>query len=119
MRLNYYLNLYRHFFLTCISESMSFRTSFILTIVMDLLFYFTTLLSFEFLYQNVEFIGDWINNQFIFFVALMLAVDHLHMTFIIESFWRLSEHIKTGSLDYIILKPTNFFFNVFARNIRG
>ena len=48
----------------------------------------------------------------------MLAVDHLHMTFVSESFWELSHQIRTGSLDFLLLKPIGTVFHAFLRFIR-
>ena len=75
----YYFEIYKKYISTSFTKVMSFRTSFILVILMDLLFYFTTLLTIDFIYDHTAHIGPWNRNQFLFFVAFMLTIDHLHM----------------------------------------
>src|SRR5690606_2864863 len=43
---------------------------------------------------------------------------HLHMTFISEGFWNLSYEIRTGKLDFVLLKPVLSWFPVFFRMMR-
>lgn len=116
--LAYYFNLYRGFISVSFAESIGFRTSFVLLILMDLFFYSSTLLTVSFIYDHVETIGPWGKSELMFFIAFMLALDHLHMTFLSESFWYLSRHIRLGDLDYILLRPANSLFSVFFRYIR-
>lgn len=85
---------------------------------MDLTFYFTTIYSVDYIYNHISMIGDWQREQLLFFITFMLAIDNLHMGILSESFWMLSHHIKSGDLDYILLKPTNTVFNIFFRYFR-
>ncbi len=113
-----YTRVYRHFVSTSIALGTSFRLHFILLILMDLLFYFSSLASVSFIFDHVNQIGPWQRTEFMFFVCFMLAVDHLHMTFVSESFWELSHQIRTGSLDFLLLKPIGTVFHAFLRFIR-
>lgn len=116
--MKYYLNLYWKFIETCFAEASSFRLNFFLLIVMDLTFYFTTIYSVDYIYDHIATIGGWRREQLLFFITFMLTIDNLHMGILSESFWMLSQHIKSGDLDYIILKPANTVFNVFFRYFR-
>ena len=117
-RIRHYLAVYREFVSNSFSEAMSYRTHFVLLIVMDLCFYASTVLSVDFLYDHVARIGVWEREQFLFFVAFMLAVDHLHMTFVSENFWVFSFDLKTGVLDFTLLKPLGAIFTIFFRYVR-
>lgn len=116
--IKHYWDVYKGFISTSFTEAMSFRLHFVLLIIMDLFFYFSVLATVSFIFDHVETIGPWNRPQLMFFMAFMLVIDHLHMTLISESFWVLSRDLKTGGLDYIILKPVNTIFNVFFRYIR-
>ena len=109
---------YKKFFETSLAEASSFRTSFVLIMLMDLLFYFTTLSSVSFIYDHVSTIGPWSKDQLMFFIAFMLTMDHIHMTIISENFWELSVKIRTGTLDFDILRPLSSIFSVFLRYVR-
>lgn len=118
MKIRHYFQVYREFISTSFTEATSYRVNFVLLILMDLFFYSSVLFTVSFIYDHVEMIGPWNRNQLMFFMAFMLAIDHLHMTLISESFWVLSRKVKTGELDYDLLKPINTIFNVFFRHVR-
>jgi len=116
--IRHYTGVYLRFMSTCFAAASTYRLHFMLLIIMDQLFYLSMLGSVDFLYNNVPKIGDWGRDRFMFFVAFSLAIDHLHMSFISESFWEFSYDIRTGKLDFILLRPLNTLFSVFARQIR-
>ncbi len=113
-----YLAVYRMFVSNCFAAASSYRLHFVLLIVMDQLFYGSLLGSVDFIFDHVARIGAWDRAHFMFFIAFMLAVDHLHMTFVSESFWDFSFDLRTGRLDFILLRPLNTLFSIFARLIR-
>jgi ABC-2 type transport system permease protein len=113
-----YWQVYRQFVNHSFAEAMSFRAHFVLLIVMDLFFYLSLLGSIDFIFQHIDQIGPWQKPQFMFFASFMVAIDHLHMTFISESFWNLSRDIRTGRLDFVLIKPIGSLFQIFFRYIR-
>ena len=116
--LRHYLSVYFEFARTSISTALSFRISFTLLMMMDILFYGVSLSTVDFIYDHVGNIGPWNREQLMFFISYIVCVDHLHMGLVSESFWRFSDDIKTGNLDFILLKPTHSLFNIFFRYIR-
>ena len=113
-----YLGVYRMFCANCFAAASTYRLHFVLLIVMDQLFYFSLLGSVDFIFDHVARIGSWDRAHFMFFIAFMLAIDHLHMTFVSESFWDFSFDLRTGRLDFILLRPLNTLFSIFARMVR-
>ena len=86
--------------------------------VMDLVFYFVTLSSVSIIYDHVATIGSWNKHQLLFFISFMLTMDHLHMVVVSENFWELSVKVRTGSLDFDLLRPVPSIFSVFFRYVR-
>lgn len=119
MLLRKYWEVYKKFVSTSVAVETSFRTSFILLIIMDIFFFFSTITSIRFIYDHVATIGPWNKDQLLFFITFMLMIDNLHMMIFSQSFWEFSAHLKTGSLDYIILRPMNTIFSVFFRHFRA
>jgi len=117
-RIGYYLHLYSGFISTSFTEAMGFRVHFFLLIIMDLIFYITALASITIIFMHVETIGVWKKEQFLFFTSVMLAINQLTMTFVSESFWRFSILIRSGNLDFILIRPANAIFSSFFRIIR-
>ncbi len=118
MSLKKYARIYQRFFATCLAEATSYRAHLILVIIMDLMFYLTSFLTIDFLYRWVGDVGGWQREQFMFFMAFMLCVDHFHMTFISENFWNFSMDLRTGKLDFALTKPVSALFVSFFRYIR-
>lgn len=114
----HYAAIYANFLSTSFAEASTYRMHFVLLILMDLVFYASVLLTVSFLYEHVALIGSWEREDFLFFLSFMLAVDHLHMTFISENFWRFSADVRLGNLDFVLLRPTNPLFTIFLRNMR-
>jgi len=114
-----YARIYRGFISTSVAEATSFRLHFFLLIFMDLFFYISTLATVDFIFDYVPMIGPWNRDQFLFFVSFMLAIDQLHMTFISEGFWSFSFELRTGHLDFHLLRPVGTIFSVFFRHIRA
>lgn len=113
-----YAAIYREFVNNCFAAALTYRLHFILLIVMDLIFYLSILGSVDFLFQHLDKIGPWGRTEFMFFMSFMIAVEHLHMTFISENFWEFSYDIRTGRLDFILLKPVGALFIIFFRSMR-
>jgi ABC-2 type transport system permease protein len=114
-----YAAVYREFIGNSLAEATTYRLNFVLVSLMDIIFYGTALGSIDFLFDYVTTIGTWDRNHFMFFISFMLAIDHLHMTFISENFWNFSGEIRTGKLDFILLKPVSGIFVCFFRLIRA
>jgi ABC-2 type transport system permease protein len=111
----HYIEVYQKFLSTNFSVSMSFRTSFTLLVFMDIFFYLSTLMTVEFIFQHISTLGPWDKSQLMFFISFMLVIDNLHMALLSESFWVLSHQIKTGDIDFILLKPIHSIFTIFFR----
>lgn len=114
----HYLRIYRQFFASNLAEATSYRAHFVLLIIMDLLFYVSTIAGVSFIFDHVEAVGDWGRYDFLFFVSFMIAVDQLHMTLFSESFWEFSSDLRLGKLDFWLLRPAGTIFTVFFRFIR-
>lgn len=118
MSIKHYLSVYQKFMETRFTEASSFRLSFILVILMDLFFYYSTLATVSFIFDHVSTIGPWDKIHLMFFICFCLSIDHLHMTLVSESFWMLSQEIRTGGMDFILLRPLHSIFIVFFRHFR-
>ncbi|MBT3584648.1 MAG: hypothetical protein HN509_07060 [Halobacteriovoraceae bacterium] len=116
--LRHYWQVYKKMASTSASVEMSFRISFCLLVLMDLFFFLSILASVSFIYDHVQTIGPWNRDQLLFFSAFMLTIDNIHMGLVSTNFWMLSFAIRTGELDFTLIKPTHSLFTVFFRQIR-
>ncbi len=116
--LYHYFSVYKKFTSTSFSVALSFRTSFSLLVLMDILFYLSTLFTVEIIFNHISTLGPWNRDQLMFFVSFMLVIDNLHMALLSESFWMLARQMKTGDIDFILLRPIHSIFTIFFRFVR-
>lgn len=114
-----YLSVYRQFINTSFAEATTYRLNFVLLILMDIVFYVTSLMSVSFIFNHVEQIGPWTRAPFMFFISFMLALDQIHMTLVSENFWEFSFRIRQGLLDFDLIRPLSTLFTSFFRFIRA
>jgi ABC-2 type transport system permease protein len=113
-----YWRIYKKLFAINLAKGLAFRAHFFLLILFDLFFYTTAILTIDFLFRQIGPIAGWTREHFLFFIAFMLTVEQFHMAFISEAFWQFSYEVRTGRLDYVLLKPVNPIFLTFFRFIR-
>lgn len=114
----YYFRLYQAFFSTSLTEMMSFRVHYVLSMVVQIVYVATTLASIKIIYQYVDKIGVWNESEFLFFTSFMLTVRLLHDAVMTRNYWEFSEYIVKGTLDFYLLKPAATPFSVFFRFVR-
>lgn len=118
-KISHYWTVYKKFVSTSVSVETSFRTSFVLLVLMDTFFFFSSIGSVNFIYDHVATIGPWKKDELLFFLTFMLMIDNIHMMLFSQNFWEFSFNLKSGALDYVILKPLNTIFSVFFRHFRA
>ena len=112
-----YRAIYKEFFKTSFSESLSFRMDYLVQNLMKLSFLCTSFLTAGFIFNHIEAIGFWNQPEFFFFLSFVVAVDQTHHLFFSHNFWELSGSVRLGKLDFTLLKPASEFFIVFTRRL--
>ena len=116
--IKHYLQVYGKFVAVSSAVNMSFRTNFLLLVLVDMTFYAGITFGVSSIFDHISTIGPWNQDQLLFFLFFMLSIDALHMTLVANAFWEFSEEIRTGHLDYVLLKPINSIFVTFFRFFR-
>jgi len=117
-QIRHYFSVYIKFIATSSSVALSFRTSFVLLVIMDIFFYLSSLGAVEFIFGHISHIGSWHKSELMFFISFMLLIDNLHMGLVSQNFWQFSFDLRSGMLDFILLRPLHSIFNIFFRNVR-
>jgi ABC-2 type transport system permease protein len=108
-----YLALWRN----SIVREMQFKTNFMLWIVVELLWFALQLTFVAVIYQHTDRIGDWSKWQ----VVILIGTSHFIQQWFIAIFFnnvtQLSEYIRTGKLDFMLLLPINTRFLVSFRQV--
>jgi len=98
---------------------MEYKTNFIGSLFVDAIYYITwTFFLSEIIYNYIPAIGTFDKEALYVFLITVFLVDTLFMM-LFDGAAYLREHIRTGSLDFILLRPVNSQFLISFRYIRS
>ncbi len=112
-----YSRLWWAFFKNCLIREMEFRSHFVLTFVMDLIWYAVQLGLFEVLYLHTTAIAGFTHADMLVFLGVLYITDALDMVLFSSNFWRFPEYIRTGELDFFLLRPMSPAFSTMLRYV--
>ncbi|MBI2805300.1 MAG: ABC-2 family transporter protein [Planctomycetes bacterium] len=96
---------------------MAFRGNFLVKIFVEVL-WLAILLVFNFtLFQQTTHIENWDVNQYLFFIGCYFAMGGLIETLFLENCNQFADLIRTGDLDFFLLKPIDEQFLVSCKHI--
>jgi ABC-2 type transport system permease protein len=91
-------------------REMTFRGNFLITVVTRAFWFAAQLVLFEIIYSNVGAINDWSREEYFAFMATGMIINALVETFFMPNCAHFSELIRTGDLDFVLLKPIDTQF---------
>ena len=113
-----YISLWHSIFKYSLSRDMEYKTNFIGSLFVDGIYYITWYYFFEVIYSKTTMLGDFDREAILVFLIATFFVDTLFMM-LFDGAGYLKEHIRTGSLDFILLRPVNSQFLISFRYIRS
>lgn len=93
-------------------RDMSFRTNFVLQCVTSLGWAMMNFGLYKIIYSHTRMIGEWGEHEFFVFLSTMWIVNSMVQAFFMPNADEFSELIRTGNLDYALLKPIDTQFLV-------
>ena len=99
-----------------IRETM-FQANFLIQIITRGFWFFAQIALFRIIYSSVPDINGWNENQYFVFMATGMLVNGIVETFFMPNCANLSEQIRTGRLDFALLKPIDSQFLVSMERI--
>jgi len=115
MKLKRYLALYAVLWKNSVTREMSFKGNFLLWIVVELLWFGLQLCFVSVLYSQTKTIGTWTQWQMVLLVGASNFIQQLYQAFFLTNCTNLSELVRTGKLDFLLLLPVNTRFLVSLR----
>jgi ABC-2 type transport system permease protein len=100
-----YPRLFASFARYCLIRELGFRVNFLVRCLTNVVWLLMLLLFFQLIYGNTERIGDWDRWQYLFFMGVGVLLNGILETFFVENCNNLSELIRTGDLDFALVKP--------------
>jgi len=116
-RLRRYLGIYGAMWRNSVVREMSFKFNFLLWIVVETLWFAMQLVFINVLYLHTESIGTWTKWQVVMLVGASHFIQQIFQAFFLTNITELSENIRTGRLDFMLLLPVNSRFLISLRKV--
>lgn len=100
-----------------VTREMQFKANFLLWIVVEALWFALQLAFMSVIYGHTESIAGWTRWQVVLLVGASHFIQQLFTAFFLTNISDISEHIRTGRLDFMLLLPVNTRFLVSFRKV--
>ena len=112
-----YLTIYLALWKNSVVREMGFKANFLLWIVVEML-WFALQLSFMFvIYSHTDRIGTWSKWQVVMLLGASHFIQQIFTAIFLTNCTQLSELIRTGKLDFMLLLPVNTRFMISFRQV--
>ena len=116
-RVGRYFGIYSALWKNSVTREMTFKSNFLLWIVVELLWFGLQLSFIGVLYLHTEKIGTWTKWEVVMLIGGSHFIQQLFQAFFLINCTNLSELIRTGKLDFLLLLPVNTRFIVSLRQV--
>ena len=98
-------------------REMTFKTNFILWIVVELCWFALQLTFINVIYLHTESIAGWSKWQVVMLIGASHFIQEIFQAIFLINCTNLSELVRTGKLDFLLLLPVNTRFLVSVRQV--
>ena len=112
-----YLGIYMALWKNSVTREMIFKSNFILWIIVELLWFGLQLSFIGVLYLHTENIGSWTKWQVVMLIGCSHFIQQIFQAFFLVNCTNLSELVRSGKLDFLLLLPVNTRFVVSLRQV--
>ncbi len=117
MNLKRYLTIYAALWKNSVAREMSFKGNFLLWILVELLWFGLQLCFVSIIYSQTNSVGTWTKWQMVLLVGASSFIQQTYQAFFLVNCTNLSELIRTGKMDFLLLLPVNTRFIVSLRQV--
>lgn len=115
--LSRYLGIYSALWKNSVAREMMFKSNFILWIFVELLWFGLQLTFFGVIYLHTDRIGTWTPWEVVLLIGASSFIQQIFQSFFLINCTNLSELVRTGKLDFLLLLPVNARFIVSLRQV--
>ena len=116
-RWRWYASIYKTLWANSVVREMSFKSNFLLWIVVELLWFALQLTFVSVIYRQTERIADWTRWEVMLLVGVSHFIQQLFTALFLGNCTAISEHVRTGRLDFMLLLPIDTRFLVSLRQV--
>ncbi len=108
----HYVRIWLTFARNALVREMTFRGNFLIELVTRAFWFAAQLVLFKVIIAKVRTINDWTEPEYFAFMATGMIINAIVEAFFMPNCANFSEMIRTGNLDFILLKPVDTQFLV-------
>lgn len=112
-----YLTIYFALWRNSVVREMSFKANFLMWIVVEVIWFALQLSFIGVIYLHTEHIGDWTKWEVVMLVGASHFIQQMFQAFFLTNCVQLSELVRTGRLDFMLLLPVNTRFLISLRQV--
>jgi len=112
-----YLSIYAALWKNSVTRELIFKSNFLLWIFVELLWFGLQLSFIGVLYLHTDHIGSWTKWQVVMLIGGSHFIQQIYQAFFLINCTNLSELVRTGKLDFLMLLPVNTRFVVSLRQV--
>ncbi len=112
-----YLRLLGHLARYTLSRELAFRGNFLVKVSVEVLWLGIMIAFYRTVYARTTNVAGWSESEYFFFVGCYFALNGLVETLFFENCNEFTELVRTGDLDFLLLRPIDEQFLVSLRRI--
>jgi ABC-2 type transport system permease protein len=112
-----YLRLFSAFARFGLATEMAFRANFLIKLVVEALWLAILLVFYEVVFSRTSVVATWDRNSYLFFVGCHYALSGVIETFFLENCIGFAELVRSGDLDFYLLRPIDEQFLITTRHM--
>jgi ABC-2 type transport system permease protein len=100
-----------------LSRELAFRGNYLVKVSVEVLWLGILLAFYRTVFARTSHVADWPEHKYLFFVGCFFALSGLIETLFMENCNEFAELVRTGDLDFLLLRPIDEQFLVTSRKI--
>jgi len=116
-RVTRYLKIYAALWKTSVTREMSFKGNFVLWILVELAWFGLQLAFVGVIFSQTRTVGTWTVWQVVLLTGTSNFIQEIYQAFFLVNCTNLSELVRTGKMDFLLLLPVNTRFIVSTRQV--
>jgi ABC-2 type transport system permease protein len=112
-----YWTIYKALWRNSVMREMAFKGNFALWILVEMLWFALQLCFISVVYLHTDHIGTWTKWEVVMLVGASHFIQELFQAFFLTNCTQISELIRTGRMDFMLLLPVNTRFLISLRQV--
>lgn len=112
-----YLSIYLGLWKNSVTRETMFKGNFLLWILVEIIWFALQLAFIGVLFLHTDSIGSWTQWQVVMLVGASQFIQQIYQAFFLINCVNLSELVRTGKMDFLLLLPVNTRFVISLRQV--